>query len=584
MRWPAWALLVVPMLVALLIAGCGEPDALLAGPDDVAARVRVGATPAGLPVAKSSPIPIVATQRLRGEIAFEAVADGQVGVYIMAADGSHLRRVSEGTGRDSGPVWSPDGTRIAYTGLRDRSNYDLFVVNADGSERRRLTDDPAADVSPAWSPDGTKIAFVSDRDGQRQLYLIDLEGGAVRQLTDGDRPVADPVWSPDGARIAYVSAELGEPGELVVVDVDGANQRPLVSGAVKVRRPLWSPAGTHLVFDGWHEGQSQIYRVNADGSDRQQLTESGDENLAPAWSPDGSQLAFIQGEAFRTHLAVMDADGGNLRRLTGDPEIVLVAPSWSPDGRILFTSVHDGEQAAGGHAIVALDPASGQREELARWPGRVVGLTWRGGSPSGIAATAPPPVECSFFVSAAIAMYDSVEQLAWLSHEIVVGTVVEEFPPAWDDPPDVEFSPAPIIYTDYLVQVDQRFRGGAGETLRVRQPGGQIGSCMQSYEPQVPLTVGEQAVLFLIPQEHHGADAPEAYVVFGGPQGYWPIDAAGTITTEIGHLVSLDGLTVKAFGARVREILAAGVPDDPPWLRKEAVPLDVAPLPPNETP
>ena len=77
-------------------------------------------------------------------------------------------------GNDTGPNWSPDGTRITFISDRDGNN-EIYVMDADGSNQTNLTNNDVWDDFPNWSPDGTKIAFSSSRDGNIEIYVMDVK-------------------------------------------------------------------------------------------------------------------------------------------------------------------------------------------------------------------------------------------------------------------------------------------------------------------------------------------------------------------------------------------------------------------------
>jgi TolB protein len=121
-------------------------------------------------------------------------------IWTMASNGSGARPLQfAGLGYNANPTWSPDGTRIAYDAYPD-GDYDVYVMNADGSHVRNLTNHPALDASPAWSPDGKKIAFVSDRarKGHREIYVMNADGSHVVRLTHtpGNLWSTQPDWQP----------------------------------------------------------------------------------------------------------------------------------------------------------------------------------------------------------------------------------------------------------------------------------------------------------------------------------------------------------------------------------------------------
>ena len=78
----------------------------------------------------------------------------------MDADGSNVVRLTTSPALDRFPIFSPDGTKIAFTSNRD-GNTEIYVMNADGTDQTRITNRPGGDSQPNWSPDGTRIAWRS---------------------------------------------------------------------------------------------------------------------------------------------------------------------------------------------------------------------------------------------------------------------------------------------------------------------------------------------------------------------------------------------------------------------------------------
>jgi Tol biopolymer transport system component len=105
-------------------------------------------------------------------------------IFVIAADGTRKARNLTRTCRrsESSPQWSPDGTRIAFT-KRGRHGLQIYVMNANGTGVRRLTNGPGRNHWPVWSPDGAQIAFISNRDGNPELYVMSATGRAETRLT-----------------------------------------------------------------------------------------------------------------------------------------------------------------------------------------------------------------------------------------------------------------------------------------------------------------------------------------------------------------------------------------------------------------
>ena len=222
-------------------------------------------------------------------------------VYVMDADGSNIRRLTNTPGDSTSSWsadWSPDGEQIVFSSNRDGSDLgwdgeELYVMAADGSNVRRLTRRLGFDSTPGWSPDGTKIAFMRSAAGADtgdvvDIYVIQPDGTNLQRLTREAR-AARPSWSPDGKKIAFMGGGHDEGSEIYVMDADGANiqrltHRPGADGA-----PDWSPDGSEIVFNFLGEGNAEtgeehgIYVIGADGTNLRRLTAGGRNEGHPNW-------------------------------------------------------------------------------------------------------------------------------------------------------------------------------------------------------------------------------------------------------------------------------------------------------------
>jgi Tol biopolymer transport system component len=211
-------------------------------------------------------------------------------------------------------------------------------MNADGSGVSRLTTNRSADdASPVWSPDGSKIAFHTNRDDNYEIYVMNTDGSAQTNLTkESGSEDAYPSWAPDGSRIVFASE-----GDLYTMRADGSQQARLTSGKTEDQFPAWSPDGTKIALAASVGSKTYIDVVNADGTGRTRLTRGGLE-VEPRWSKDSSKIAYADFKTGLGHIVVMNADGTGPTRLTGAPKRADYDPSWSPDGtKILFAGYVD---------------------------------------------------------------------------------------------------------------------------------------------------------------------------------------------------------------------------------------------------
>lgn len=221
---------------------------------------------------------------------------------------------------------SPEGSQIVYSTCRypdsDRApsteseywsweySYEIVVANIDGTNTRRITQNDHFDNFPVWSPDGSQIAFVSDPDPDHdasevrgRLMVYTMANGELRNITPYNGEVAPhpPAWSPDGQRIAFVRYDNTTDGlgfsSVYTVRPDGSQMRK-ISRAFS--EPSWSPDGAHIAIVAPYANGLGLFTFAPDGSDISLVTHIADRvgDLKwlhrVYWSPDGSRILFTK--------------------------------------------------------------------------------------------------------------------------------------------------------------------------------------------------------------------------------------------------------------------------------------------------
>lgn len=177
-------------------------------------------------------------------IVFTSLRDGDLEIYTMKVDGSEVRRLTHTLGYDGGPFFSPDGKQIVYRAYhpataQDSADYraliaqnlvrptrmELWVMNADGTNQRQVTNLGGANFAPFFHPDGRRILFASNHRNPRSrnfdLFLVNLDGTGLVQVTTNPDFDSFPMFSRDGRKLVWASNRHGSaPGETNIFVAD----------------------------------------------------------------------------------------------------------------------------------------------------------------------------------------------------------------------------------------------------------------------------------------------------------------------------------------------------------------------------
>jgi tricorn protease len=326
-------------------------------------------------------------------------------IWIVGRQGGEAHRLVTGTDLETGPIFSPDGSMVAYSGDYD-GNIDVYVVPSSGGEPTRLTYHPEPDIAIGWTPDGKSVLFRSHRastNDPNKLFTVSVTGGFPTALPLDIAETGS--LSPDGKQIAYVPIFQWEPDWKMY---RGGQTTPIWianladSSIVKIpreesndRNPIWIGKTVYFLSDregpvtlfSYDTGTQKVAREieNKNGFDissasaghgeivyaqfgvlhifdpatrkdqEVSVTVPGDmPQLLPHWvkvgkrvlnasiSPTGARAVFeAHGDIF-----TVPAEKGDVRDITNTPSVAERDPSWSPDGKwIAYFSDASGEYA-----------------------------------------------------------------------------------------------------------------------------------------------------------------------------------------------------------------------------------------------
>jgi TolB protein len=329
-------------------------------------------------------------------IVFTSERAGPADLYRIHPDGSGLERLTNDSAYDDQAAFAPDGARIVFVSTRAAGRANLWILDIAAQKATALTSGDGGDFRPSWSPDGKWIAFASDRGSDlppaqgrwerlqlADIYLIHPDGSGLRRLSGHGGFCGSPKWTPDSKSVvAYcMSAQdtwtyrfAGEDGnnELVNIDIATGNTTPVPAGPGVKLLPSVLPSREIAYLRSDPSVQGVFYGTGTPGP-------KGDDVRTPSWSPDARQVVYSRfsykhdsllvkqwsrnkdfelystawlpaydssGDRFAVTKKVSQDESGLFVVDEGKPEKtiltrkgLILAPSWSPDGRRIVVGV-----------------------------------------------------------------------------------------------------------------------------------------------------------------------------------------------------------------------------------------------------
>ena len=313
-------------------------------------------------------------------------------VWVRDMPEGKPEQLTTGPANDVSPVWSPDGTRIAFVRM-DQGQGECVVMQASGAgdEQKfpgcgapgdetqpfpalswmrdgqslvvvqQIKQQPAAlaalslkggsiqpishppagkeDSTPAVSPDGSAIAFVRSTGPEgADIFLCDPTGANPRQLTFDDRPIRGLAWTRDGQDLVYAGQRVGGL-RLWRLPAYGGSPKDLIIAGRQAQYVAIAPAGNRLVYTVSPE-VSSIWRVTlgdpSEKPDEHVIVRSPGRESGARYSPDGKKIADISDQTGNDEIWISDADGGNRVQVTSMKGPDLARIRWSPDSKTLI--------------------------------------------------------------------------------------------------------------------------------------------------------------------------------------------------------------------------------------------------------
>ncbi|EFI33256.1 WD40 domain protein beta Propeller [Desulfonatronospira thiodismutans ASO3-1] len=260
----------------------------------------------------------------RSRLAFERKKNGNKDIWSVTPQGNDLTRLTDLRGITLSPAWSPDGSRIAFTLMRDNEHHlgiwdlekgeeevfsmpgntvispafspegrlalsldpmgrpDIYWLDDDYGVDETIMEHWAIDVSPSFDASGTKMAFASGRLGNPHIFVHDFEKGQIQRVSYEGRYNTNPSISPEGDFVAF-TRQTPDGHRIFVVDLETGREKQISSGPGNDEDPAFAPDGYFVAFSSNRSGEYRLYLTTRNGDEPREISTGEGNAKAPAW-------------------------------------------------------------------------------------------------------------------------------------------------------------------------------------------------------------------------------------------------------------------------------------------------------------
>ncbi len=252
-----------------------------------------------------------------GRLAFISERTGAKEVYVADLFFGEALQMTNDRSESIMPRWSPDGSKILYTGFFDGGFPDIFEIDMQTQQRKSLVSLKGTNSSARYSPDGSRIAMILTGEGNPEVYVSNSTGRQIRRLTRTKAIEATPTWSPFGDRLVVTSDMAGRPQLYLLAAAGGALQRIPTNISGYCAEPDWNQVNPDLIAFTVASGrQFQVATYSFSKRASVVHTQGASDAIEPCWTKDGRHLVYTRRTSGGQQVYLLDTETGKKTRLS----------------------------------------------------------------------------------------------------------------------------------------------------------------------------------------------------------------------------------------------------------------------------